>query len=89
MANPIKNIANRILAPRQVKRNKVHHQYTRMPRDYSLIKEIREDGLYKSNVQRRDTRARKIIDQLGTAVAPGNLIAGNLYLMHYFYPKTE
>ena len=75
--------------PRQVARNKVDHQYNKMPKTYSLLKEIREDALYKAHVDRRDDRARKIINKLRTAVAPGNLIAGNLYLMHYFYPKTE
>lgn len=76
-------------APRQVPRNKKDHQYNKMPKTYSLLKEIREDVLYKAHVDRRDARARKIIDQYGIPVGPGKLIAGNLYLMEYFYPKTE
>lgn len=76
-------------APRQVARNKVNHQYNKMPKTYSLLKEIREDVLYKAHIDRRDARARKIIEQHGTPVGPGHLIAGNLYLMEYFYPKTE
>lgn len=77
------------ITPRQVPRNKKDHQYNKMPKTYSLLKEIREDVLYKAHVDRRDARARKIIDQQGIAVGPGKLIAGNLYLMEYFYPKTE
>lgn len=77
------------LATRQVPRNKVDHQYKTMPKTYSLLKEIREGALYRAHVDRRDIRARKIIEQHGTPVAPGHLIAGNLYLMEYFYPKTE
>lgn len=76
-------------APRQVNRNKTDHQYSRMPKTYSLLKEIREDALYKAHVDRRDARARKIINEHGIPVGPGKLIAGNLYLMEYFYPKTE
>ena len=75
--------------PRQVPRKKKDYQYNKMPKTYSLLKEIREDVLYKAHTDRRDARARKIIDQHGSPVAPGNLIAGNLYLMEYFYPKTE
>ena len=75
--------------PRQVPRNKKDHQYNKMPKTYSLMREIREDALYRAHVDRRDIRARKIINELGQAVAPGHLIAGNLYLMEYFYPKTE
>lgn len=74
---------------RQVPRNKVDHQYNKMPKTYSLLKEIREDPLYRAHVDRRDMRARKIINEHGKAEAPGHLVAGNLYLMEYFYPKTE
>lgn len=89
MATGVKNIFSKVFAPKQVPRNKKDHQYKKMPKDYSLIKEIQDDPLYRSNIPRRDARARKIIDQLGTPVGPGNLIAGNIYLMEYFYPKTE
>lgn len=92
MAKPTKSTKSAIsktMAPRQVTRNKTNHQYKIMPKDYSLIKEIREDPLYKSNAQRRDAVARKVIDSQGKAVAPDDMVAGNLYLMKYFYPKTE
>lgn len=74
---------------RQTPRNKVDHQYKTMPKTYSLLKEIREDVLYKAHVDRRDARSRKIINEHGQPQPPGKLIAGNLYLMEYFYPKTE
>ena len=74
---------------RQTPRNKVDHQYNTMPKTYSLLKEIREDVLYKAHVDRRDARSRKIINEHGQPQPPGKLIAGNLYLMEYFYPKTE
>ena len=50
---------------------------------------MREDVLYKAHVDRRDARSRKIINEHGQPQPPGKLIAGNLYLMEYFYPKTE
>lgn len=71
------------------KRKKVDHQYQSMPKTYSLIKEIREDNLYKSNIRRRDRVSRKIIDEHGKPSGVNNLVAGNLYLIKYFYPKTE
>ena len=68
---------------------KVDHQFPKMPRNYSLLKEIREDSLYKANVGRRDAQARKIIENQCSRINPDNLVAGNLYLMEYFEPKTE
>lgn len=73
----------------QTPRNQKDYQYPSMPKTYSLLKEIRDDALYKSNLGRRDAKARKIINEHGTPVHGTKLIAGNLYLMEYFYPKTE
>lgn len=74
---------------KQTKRSKVDHQYQKMPKTYSLITEIREDPLYKSNVVRRDARARRIIAAHGHPAGVGKLVAGNIYLMEYFEPKTK
>ena len=74
---------------RQVARNKTNYQYPRMPKTDSLLEEIRDDVLYKAHIDKRDARARKIINEHGIPVGPGKLIAGNLYMLEYFYPKTE
>lgn len=82
-------MATQKYSQRQVSRDKVNHQYKQMPKGYSLIKEIRSDPLYRQNPQDRDAKARKLIDRLGTPIGSGNIVAGNIYLMEYFYPKTE
>lgn len=73
----------------QSNRQKKDHQYPSMPKTYSLLKEIREDALYKSNLGRRDAKARAIIEEHGQPAGVGKMIAGNVYLFEYFEPKTE
>lgn len=75
--------------PIQTARNKVNYQYPRMPKSYSLIKDIRQDSLYKANLGRRDKKSRQIIEQFGKPAKTMDLIKGNLYLMEYFEPKWE
>lgn len=67
---------------------KKDHQYPSMPKTYSLLKEIQADPLYKSNVGRRDTQSRRILEGLCETVNPDKLLAGNLYMFHYYTPKT-
>ena len=61
------------------------------PKNYSLIKEIREDNLYKANVQRRNNSARKYIELNCTEGInkPKNILPGQLIMFNYFEPKTK
>lgn len=62
----------------------------KIPKNFSLIKAIREEKEYKSNVQTRDYRIRKYIDNQYTGVAtPKDVIPGQMIMFNYFEPKTE
>ncbi len=61
----------------------------KMPKDFSLIKAIRSDKLHKANVKRRDTVARKYVDEHIEARGPKTLIPGQLVMFNYFEPKTQ
>lgn len=67
---------------------KHEHQYPSMPKNYSLLSEIQKDPLYKSKVSYRDTQSRKILENLCSAAKPTKLLEGNLYMFHYYTPKT-
>lgn len=59
------------------------------PKDYSLIKAIREEKLYKNNVGVRDTRVRKWVDENVKTAARGSIMPGQLIMFNYFEPKTK
>lgn len=59
------------------------------PKDYSLIKAIREEKLYKNNVGVRDTRVRKWVDENVETTARGSIMPGQLIMFNYFEPKTK
>ena len=68
------------------------------PKDYQLIKAIRgnqqknipgEPSLYKANVKRRDTSARKFIDANTTITNHQPIFPGQLVMFNYFQPKTK
>lgn len=69
------------------KKSKTKHKS--MPRDYSLLKSIRQNVLYKTNVVRRDASSRKKLDIEENLQNPLKLIKGNIYLFKYLEPKTK
>ena len=71
--------------------DKNNKQNNKPPKNYSLIKEIREDKLYKANVQRRNNSARKYIELNCTEGInkPKNMLPGQLIMFNYFEPKTK
>lgn len=62
---------------------------TKPNKNYSLIREIRQDDLYKSNVSRRDSVARKIIEEECNVTGPKDAIPGQLISFNYFEPKWK
>ena len=56
-------------------------------KNYSLIREIRKDNLYKSNIGRRDSTARKIINEECEVSGPNDAIPGQLISFNYLQPK--
>lgn len=61
----------------------------KMPKNYSLLKAIREEKDYKSNTVRRDKNARNFFGANQIPANRNKLKIGSLYLMDYFEPKTK
>lgn len=61
----------------------------KMPQGYDFLKEVRQSKLYKSNIGRRNKKARQILEANCESIKRNRLVSGNLYLMKYPYPKTE
>lgn len=60
-----------------------------MPKDFSLIKAIRSEKIYKDNTGRRDNVARKYIKEHCEVRGPQTILPGALIMFNYFEPKTE
>lgn len=65
----------------------------KMPRNYSLIRAIHKDRLYKSNIKTRDKYARKFIESYfdipEKRISASNISPGQLIMFDYLEPKTE
>lgn len=59
------------------------------PRDYSLIKAIREEKAYKSNITARDTAVRKWVKENLKPKGNGTIMPGQLIMFNYFEPATK
>lgn len=57
-------------------------------KNYSLIREIRKDKLYKSNVGRRNSSARSEIAKECEVTGPSSVMPGQLISFNYLQPKT-
>lgn len=55
--------------------------------NYSLIRAIREEKDYKSNIHRRDTNSRKYIEKECHTAGPNRIVPGQLIYFNYFAPK--
>jgi hypothetical protein len=61
----------------------------RAPKDFDMLKAIRKEPLYKTNVKRRDVGSRKYIEE---HIAAGNKLdiePGQLIMFNYFEPATK
>ena len=59
------------------------------PKDYSLIKSIRESKLYKNNVRVRDLQVRKWATSTIKPANKGEIMPGQLIMFNYFEPATK
>ena len=64
-------------------------QNTKPPRNFSLIKSIRESKLYKENIGRRDARVRKWVEKDLNKMNLGSVMPGQMIMFNYFEPKTK
>jgi len=77
------------MADKKTKNKSIQSSPSKPPKDYSLIKAIREEKLYKSNVGVRDTRVRKWVDENVQAMGKSSIMPGQLIMFNYFEPATK
>jgi hypothetical protein len=58
-------------------------------KDYSLIKDIREQKLIKANIEVRDKVARKYLTENYETKGPNSVLPGQLVMFNYFNPITK
>lgn len=61
----------------------------RPKKDYSLIKDIREQKLIKASVEVRDKVARKYLTENYEQKGPNSVLPGQLVMFNYFNPITK
>lgn len=59
------------------------------PKDFDMLKAIREEKLYKANVQRRDVTVRKFVDENYDIKGKPAILPGQLIMFNYFEPATK
>jgi len=62
---------------------------TTPPKDFSLIKAIREEKIYKNNVGVRDNKVRKWVGENVKSLNKGSIVPGQLIMFNYFEPATK
>ena len=59
------------------------------PKDFDMLKAIRAEKDYKSNVLRRDKNVRKYIDENLSTHGKTSILPGQLIMFNYFEPATK
>lgn len=59
------------------------------PKDFNLLKAIREEKNYKNNIIRRDKNVRKFVDENLSVKGKPSVMPGQLVMFNYFEPKTK
>jgi hypothetical protein len=59
------------------------------PKDFNMLKAIRAEKDYKSNVKRRDINSRKYIDENYDIKGKPSILPGQLIMFNYFEPATK
>lgn len=62
----------------------------KMPRNYSFMRAVHQDRLYKSNIETRNKYARQFIESYFAKkrISASNISPGQLIMFDYFEPKT-
>lgn len=59
------------------------------PKDFDMLKAIRSEKDYKSNVKRRDVNSRKYIEENYKIEGRTSVLPGQLIMFNYFEPATK
>lgn len=70
----------------KVKKKRVSNK---APKDFNVLKAIRSEPNYKTNVRRRDYRSRKYVANNYKTKGRASILPGQLIMFNYFKPKTE
>lgn len=82
MAKKVKDIKDTKDTKKKSKSNKA-------PKDFVMLKAIREEKHYKSNVRRRDLSSRKYIEENLETLDRSFIFPGQLIMFKYFEPATK
>lgn len=59
------------------------------PKDFDMLKAIRAEKDYKSNIKRRDKNVRKYVGENLQSMGRGSILPGQLIMFNYFEPITK
>ena len=62
---------------------------TKAPKDFNMLKAIRAEKDYKSNIQIRDKNSRKFVDENIEVKGKLSILPGQLIMFNYFEPATK
>ena len=86
MAKKVKDkVKDNTTEPKKVSRSKANSA----PKDFDMLKAIRAEKHYKSNVKRRDVASRKYVDENLAIKGRPSVMPGQLVMFNYFEPATE
>jgi hypothetical protein len=80
-----KKVQNTTATPKPTSKAKAN----KAPKDFDMLKAIRSEKEYKSNVQRRDVNVRKYIDENLSVKGRTSVLPGQLIMFNYFEPATK
>lgn len=85
MAKKVKDkVKDNTTEPKKVSRSKANSA----PKDFDMLKAIRAEKHYKSNVKRRDVASRKYVDENLAIKGRPSVMPGQLVMFNYFEPAT-
>ena len=86
MAKKVKDkVKDNTTEPKKVSRSKANSA----PKDFDMLKAIRAEKHYKSNVKRRDVASRKYVDENLAIKGRPSVMPGQVVMFNYFEPATE
>lgn len=59
------------------------------PKDFDMLKAIRSEKHYKSNIKRRDHSIRKLFEETLDTAGKNSIMPGQLVMFNYFEPATK
>ena len=77
------------MAKKVVNKTPAKKSSSRAPKNYSLLKSIRREKVFKNNVVTRDVKVRKWVDENVKTRTKGTIVPGQLIMFNYFEPALK